>query len=90
MTVNTAKTKFIVFRTIGKRINPEECHLVFNSNEIGHVQISDKIVPITRVHLEGAEKSFKLLGVHFDEYLSSESHITSICMKVSKSLYCLN
>jgi hypothetical protein len=90
MAVNTSKTKFIVFRTRGKRINPEDCQLVFNSNEIGLEQNPDKIVPITRVFSEGVEKSFKLLGVHFDEYLSFESHISSICSKVSKSLYCLN
>ena len=35
MAVNAAKTKFIVFRTRGKIINPLDCHLVFNSNEIG-------------------------------------------------------
>jgi hypothetical protein len=56
MVVNTAKTKFIVFRTRGKRINPEDCHLVFNSNEMGHEQIPDKTVPITRVYLEGDDK----------------------------------
>jgi len=35
MVVNTAKTNFIIFRTRGKPINPVECRLVFNSNEIG-------------------------------------------------------
>jgi hypothetical protein len=73
MAVNTSKTKFIVFRTRGKRINPEDCQLVFNSNEIGLEQNPDKIVPITRVFSEGVEKSFKLLGVHFDEYLRATS-----------------
>jgi hypothetical protein len=53
MAVNTAKTKFIVFRTRGKRINPDDCRLEFNSNEIGHEQNPDKIVPITRIHLDG-------------------------------------
>jgi hypothetical protein len=83
MAVNTSKTKFIVFRTRGKRINPEDCQLVFNSNEIGVEHNPDKIVPITRVHHDGEEKSFKLLGVHFDEYLSFESHISSVCTKIS-------
>jgi hypothetical protein len=36
------------------------------------------------------EKSFKLPVVHFDEYLSFESHITRICTKISKFLYCLD
>jgi hypothetical protein len=90
MAVNTSKTKFMVFRTRGKMIDPADCQLMFNSNEIGQIPNPDLIVPITRVHLDGEEKSFKLLGVHFDEYLSFEAHITNVCNKISKSLYCLN
>jgi hypothetical protein len=90
MAINTSKTKFIVFRTRGKRIDPADCQLVFNNNEIGQIQNPDLIFPITRVHCEGEEKSFKLLGVLFDEYLSFEAHITNLCNKISKSLYCLN
>jgi hypothetical protein len=40
--------------------------------------------------IEGDEKNFKLLGILFDEYLSFDDHITSICSKISKSLFCLN
>ncbi len=90
MAVNTTKTKFIVFRTRGKRIDPAECRLVFNSNEIGQIENPDLIVPITRVHSDGEEKSLKLLGVLFDEYLSFDAHVTSLCAKISKSLFCLN
>ena len=36
MAVNTSKTKFIVFRTHGKKINANECVLSFNNNEPGH------------------------------------------------------
>jgi hypothetical protein len=35
MAVNTSKTKFIVFRTHGKKINQNECVLTFNNNEPG-------------------------------------------------------
>jgi hypothetical protein len=90
MAVNTSKTKFMVFRTRGKMIDPADCRLMFNSNEIGQIENPDLIVPITRVHLDGEEKSFKLLGVHFDEYLSFDAHFTTVCNKISKSLYCLN
>jgi hypothetical protein len=55
---------------------------------IDFLKIPALIFPITRVHCEGEEKSFKLLGVLFDEYLSFEAHITSLCNKIS--LYCLN
>ncbi len=36
MAVNKTKTKFIVFRTRGKRVDPTQCELLFNNNEIGH------------------------------------------------------
>ncbi len=89
MAVNTSKTKFIVFRTRGKRIDPADCRLLFNNNEIGQAENPDLIVPVTRIYSDGEEKSFKLLGVLFDEYLSFEYHISSLCTKISKSLYCL-
>ena len=89
MAVNTTKTKFIVFRTHGKKINNDECVLLFNSNEIGKPTDQSLIFPIDRIHNAGNEKSFKLLGVLFDEYLSFESHISAICTKLTKSLFCI-
>jgi hypothetical protein len=35
MAVNADKTKFIVFRTRGKIINPLDCRVIYDSNEIG-------------------------------------------------------
>jgi hypothetical protein len=42
------------------------------------------------VHNAGNEKTFKLLGVYFDEYLSFDSHISQLCKKISKSLFSIN
>jgi hypothetical protein len=53
MAVNTSKTKFIVFRTRGKRIDPADCRLVFNNNEIGQIENPDLIVPVTRIYSDG-------------------------------------
>jgi hypothetical protein len=89
MAVNTAKTKFIVFRTRGKNINPADCHLVYNGNEIGQPEDPAMIYDIERIYNEGTTKNFKLLGVLFDEYLSFEDHINSICTKIAKSLFCI-
>jgi hypothetical protein len=75
----------MIFRTRGKPINEDECCLVYNSTEIGIL-----VSPIERVHNNGVEKSFKLLGVYFDEYLSFAAHVNHLCVKLSKSLYCLN
>ncbi|MFN9960867.1 MAG: reverse transcriptase domain-containing protein, partial [bacterium] len=90
MAVNTAKTKFIVFRTRGKRVEPTQCELLFNNNEIGPPEDPNLIFPITRIHNEGEEKSFKLLGLLFDEYLSFDSHVDNLCSKIAKSLFCMN
>ncbi len=43
-----------------------------------------------KIYNEGQEKFFKLLGVHFDEYLSFDPHIAHLCAKISKSLFCIN
>jgi hypothetical protein len=90
MAFNSAKTKFMIFRTHGKRINPEDCHVVYNMNELGHPDDPALISPIERIYNEGTTTSFKLLGVLFDEYLSFDQHITHICSKISKSLFCIN
>jgi hypothetical protein len=90
MAVNTSKTKFIVFRTHGKKINPNDCVLTFNNNEPGLPEDPNLIFNIDRIYNEGQEKSFKLLGVMIDEYLSFDAHVTHLCAKTSKSLFCLN
>jgi hypothetical protein len=90
MAVNTAKTKIIVFRTRGKRIDPADCIVLYNNNEIGEIENPDLITPVTRVYNEGEETSFKLLGILFDEYLSFEAHVSLLCSKISKSLFYIN
>jgi hypothetical protein len=61
-----------------------------NNNEIGKPENPNLLYPIDRVHYDGEEKTFKLLGVLFDEYLSFDDHISNLCGKISKSLYCMN
>jgi hypothetical protein len=90
MAVNASKTKFIVFRTHGKKIDQNECVLTFNNNEPGQPVDPNLIYNIDRIYNEGQEKHFKLLGVLFDEYLSFDAHISHLCAKISKSLFCLN
>jgi hypothetical protein len=90
MAVNTAKTNFIIFRTRGKAINPIDCQLMFNENEIGQPEDPELIHPIERIHNEGTSRNFKILGVLFDEFLSFDDHISHLCAKVSKSLFCIN
>ena len=90
MAVNTSKTKYIVFRTQGKHVNNDLCRLVFNNNVPGSPEDPNLISQIDRIHNEGPESSFKLLGVLFDEFLSFNEHISHVCAKISKSLFCIN
>ena len=90
MALNTSKTKYIIFRTHGKPINQEDCVIVYNSTELGLQDNPTLISPIQRIHNNGSEQSFKLLGVHFDEYLSFDKHIAYLCSKIARSLYCIN
>ncbi len=53
MAVNANKTKFIVFRTRGKPINPLDCILHFNENEIGLPNNPSLIHEIERIHNGG-------------------------------------
>ena len=34
-------------------------------------------------------QTYKLLGVHFDEYLNIDKHTSYVCAKLSRSLYCI-
>jgi len=43
-----------------------------------------------KLNNDGPTRSFKLLGVLLDEYLSFDEHINSLCAKISKSLFCIN
>jgi hypothetical protein len=49
----------------------------------------DLIHPVERIH-EGKTKNFELFGVLFEEYLTFDDHITGICAKIFKSLFCIN
>jgi hypothetical protein len=83
MALNVSKTKFIIFRTVNKPVNPLDCVIIYNSNEIGVPDPDPALIsPIERIHNEGRETSFKLLGVLLDEFLSFNDHITMLTRKI--------
>jgi len=83
MQLNASKTKYIIFRTKNKYIDPQACNVVYNCTEIGLPDDPSLISPIERISFESNEKSFKLLGVLFDEYLCFKPHIEMLCSKIS-------
>ncbi len=93
MAVNVEKTKFIIFRTHGKKIDHNEAIIKFDANEPGQPYNNEMVYQLERIHNEHADKckrSYKLLGINLDEYLSYNMHINTLCNKLSKSLYCIN
>ena len=93
MAVNVGKTKYIIFRPKGKQINLTGDGIVFNNNEIGKDQDPDKIWKLDRVYNSNPDKlnrTYKLLGIYLDEYLSFDTHCDSVCSKISQSNYIIN
>ena len=92
MAVNISKTKFIIFRTKGKQINIADTPVLFNNNDLNGHQDPNNIFKLERVFLDNdnpEHQTYKLLGVHFDEYLNFDKHTSYICAKLSRSLYCI-
>ncbi len=91
MAVNISKTKYIIFRTKGKKIeNPPK--VMFNTNELGKQENPDLIFELERVyssHPNPDHREYKLLGVHFDEYLNFDKHIKTICAKITRANLCI-
>ncbi len=70
MCLNVSKTKYIIFRTHNKPVDPLACNVVYNCTELGLPNDPNLITPIERISFDNPESSFKLLGVLFDEFLS--------------------
>jgi hypothetical protein len=95
MAVNVGKTKYIIFRNKGTKINIDlERHgLVYNCNEIGQPDNPDLIYKLGRIYNDNPEKTeraYKFLGIYLDEYLTFDTHCTHICNKLAMSNFIIN
>ena len=95
MSVNVSKTKYILFRPRGQKINLnlEENGIIYNSNEIGGPVDPNKIFKLGRIHNDHpdkAERTYKFLGIHLDEYPSFDTHYTLICNKLARSNFIIS
>ncbi len=88
MALNISKTKFIIFRPKGKKIDENIARIFINTNEIGKSNDNDKIFELERVYSNNPNPEnqfYKLLGVYFDEYLSFDKHVNVLCAKLSRA-----
>ena len=91
LAVNKTKTKFIIFRSKGKKFE-NFTPIIFDENEEGCPFNPDLVTPLERYH-DGHPniecRSYKLLGVYLDEHLTLDYHVTHVSKKLAKSLYCI-
>ena len=95
LAVNVNKTKYIIFRPKGTKINIDlqSNGVVFNSNEIGAPTDPSKIFKLGRICNENENKldrTYKFLGILLDEYLTFNDHCELICKKLAKSNFIIS
>jgi len=93
LAVNKNKTKYIIFRTRGKKLNANIPDLIYDENEEGSPFNPDFVTTLERYHsgqISNDKKSYKLLGIYLDEHLTLDFHVTHLIKKLSRSLYCIN
>jgi hypothetical protein len=92
LAVNISKTKYIMFRTRGKKIENNVPDLVYNDNEPNIQNDPSLKIKLERYH-NGHEsntcRAYKLLGIYLDEYLSLDFHTNYLSNKLARSLYCI-
>jgi hypothetical protein len=92
LAVNIGKTKYMIFRMRGKKIDDNLPPLLYDANELNMPVDVNLISTLERYHdnhplKEG--RAYKLLGIFLDEHLSFNSHTDHIVSKLTRSLYCI-
>ena len=78
LTLNTSKTKYILFRHKNLAVNFSKITLKIENETID------------RIGAGCQEESFKFVGIHLDEFLSWEFHSRKIRAKISGAVYALS
>jgi hypothetical protein len=92
LAVNIDKTKYIIFRMKGKKIDKNTPDIIYNGNEPGQLYDHTLVTSLERYHDEHTSpdcRAYKYLGIYLDEHLTLESHTTHIINKLTRSLYCI-
>ena len=75
----------------GKKID-QMVNILYNENETDIAVDPNLITELERYHDQHENKecrTYKLLGIHLDEFLTLDAHTTYIVSKLSRSLYCI-
>jgi hypothetical protein len=94
MAVNVSKTKYMIFKNKGKKIQLNDNEGVFyDDNDDSEPYDNNKISKLDRVYNDNPnvnDRTYKLLGIYLDENLSFDTHINHVCNKISQSNYIIN
>jgi hypothetical protein len=92
MAVNTAKTKFIIFHTRGRNLNPGGKMLFFLQQPFWYCTWSWANIPPWAYPLHSSQSwiHYKLLGILLDEHLSFNANTNHLLSKLAKSSFIIN
>jgi hypothetical protein len=91
MAINVSKTKYIIFKPKGTKIELNDNEgIFFNDNDIDEPNDPSKIYKLDRIYDNNPvpqDRSYKLLGVFLDKNLTYNQHCAHVCNKIAKSNY---
>jgi len=93
MSVNTSKTKYIIFHSKGKKTQTNNKNIIFDCNIPNTPHNPSLVSTLERIHNKHPStdlQAYKLLGIYLDENLSFDRNTSYIIAKMSKSIYCIN
>ncbi len=82
----------MIFHSKGRKIDLGNIKVVLDSNEIGATPDPNLIFELEWIydnHTNEKLRTFKILGVYFDETLTFNKHAAYVCAKLSRSIFCM-
>jgi sarcosine oxidase/L-pipecolate oxidase len=92
MALNISKTKYIIFHVPAKKVD-NSLTLCIDTNLPNTPHKPELVTEIERIHNNHTNpnsRSFKLLGIYFDENLSFNHNTTALISKLSRAIFFLN
>jgi hypothetical protein len=92
MSLNTSKTKYIIFHAPGKKFNPDIA-LCIDENTPNTPHDPSRVTTVERIHSKHADynsQAFKLLGIYLDEHLNFNHNTTQLSNKLPGANFFLN
>jgi hypothetical protein len=92
MALNINKTKYIVFHVPSKKVD-NSIKLMLDTNTDNSHPVPSLISEIERIHNGHANpslRSFKLLGIYFDEHMNFSANSNALTSKLSHTIFFLN